>query len=162
VLGPMLLPCGLLDALLFLTALRTFIAPLLLGVLLLVVPVLPLRLLGVLLLQVVTVLLPRLLGVLLLPVVPVLLPLLLSMLLLVVSVLLLLRLLSVLLPLFRFRLLMLTLLLLGMVLFFALLLVLCIGRTSDSEKQRKNGCARNVNYFHRFRRLFRLHSITQR
>jgi hypothetical protein len=39
--------------------------------------------------------------------------------------------------------------------------VLCIGRTRDSEKQRKNGCAGNSNYFHRFRRLLRLRSVTQ-
>jgi hypothetical protein len=96
----------------------------------------------------------------LLLVVPVLLLRLLSMLLLVVPVLLL-RLLSVLLLLFRFGLLVLTLLLLGMVLFFALLLVLSIGRGRNSEKQRKNGCAGNSNYFHKFRRVFRLHSVTQ-
>ena len=64
VLGTMLLPRGLLDALLFLSALRTFIAPLLLGVLLLVVPFLLLRLLSMLLV-VVRVLLLRLLSMLL-------------------------------------------------------------------------------------------------
>ena len=156
VLGTMLLPRRLPDALLFLSALRTFIAPLLLGVLLLVVPFLLLRLLSMLLL-VVPVLL-RLLRVLLLAV-PVLLLRLLSMLLLVVPVLLrllrvlllavpvlLLRLLSMLL---RFALLVLTLLLLGMVLFFVLQLVLCIARTRDYDKQRKNGCGGNSKYFHR-------------
>ena len=171
VLGAMLLPRALLDALLFLGALRIFIAALLLSMLLLVVPIL-LRLLRVLLLAVpvlllrllsmlllaVPVLLLRLLRVLLL-VVPVLLLRLLRVLLLIVPVLLrllrvlllavpvlLLRLLSML---FRFALLVLTLLLLGMVLFFVLLLVLCIARTRDYDKQRKNGCGGNSKYFHR-------------
>jgi hypothetical protein len=173
VLGAMPLPRALLDALLFLSALRTFITPLLLSVLLLVVPFLPLLLLVLLL--VVPVLLLLLLRVLLLLVIPVLRLRLLRMLLLAVPVLLLrllsmlllvvpvlpLRLLSVLLLLFRFALLVLTLLLLGMILFFALLLVLCIGRTRDYDKQRKNGCGGNSNYFHRFR-VLRLHSAIQR
>ena len=187
VLRAVLLPRALLNALLFLSALRTFIAPLLLGVSLLIVLLLPWRLLSMLLL---TVLLPpwRLLGMLLL-VVPVLLLRLLSMLLLVVlflpllllgmlllvvpvlllrllSMLLLVvlllpwRLLSVLLLLFRFGLVVLALLLLRMILFFALLLLLCIGRSRNSEKQRKNGCAGNSNYSHQFR-LLRLYSATQ-
>jgi len=40
-------------------------------------------------------------------------------------------------------------LLLGMVLLIALLVVLCIRRSSNSEKQRQNGCAGNSNYSHR-------------
>ena len=47
-----------------------------------------------------------------------------------------------------FCLLVLTLLLLGVVLLFALLLVLCISRSSDSEKQRQNGCASDANCVH--------------
>jgi hypothetical protein len=40
-------------------------------------------------------------------------------------------------------------LLLGMVLLCALLVLLCIRRSGDSEKQRQNGCAGDSNYFHR-------------
>ena len=137
----MLLPRGLLDAMLFLGAPVRLIAPLL-GVPLLVV-VLTLRLLGMLLL-VVVVLTLRLPGVLLL-VVPVLALLLLSVLLLVVPVLplLLLGVLgSLLLALRR------SMLLWGTVLVCALLIPLCICRTGDSEKQRQNGCAGDSNYFH--------------
>src|SRR5712692_956200 len=95
----MLLPCALLDTLLFLCALGLFIAPLLLSVLLLLVLALPQLLLSMLL--------------------------------------------------FRLGLLVLALLLFGMVLLFAVLLLLCVGRSSDSEKQRQNGCAGDSNYFHR-------------
>ena len=50
----------------------------------------------------------------------------------------------------RLGLLVVGLLRLGMVWFFALPLVLRIGRARDSEKQTKNGCAGNSNYLHRF------------
>jgi hypothetical protein len=43
----------------------------------------------------------------------------------------------------------LSMLLLGMVLLCALLVLLCIRRSGDSEKQRQNSCARDSNYFHR-------------
>ena len=43
----------------------------------------------------------------------------------------------------------LSMLLLGMVLLCALLLLLCIRRSRDSEKQRQNGCAGDSNCFHR-------------
>jgi len=43
----------------------------------------------------------------------------------------------------------LSMLLLGMVLLRALLVLLCIRRSGDSEKQRQNGCAGDSNYFHR-------------
>src|SRR5229473_2982144 len=46
-------------------------------------------------------------------------------------------------------LLVLALLLLGMVLLCALLVLLFIRRSGDSEKQRQNGCAGDSNYFHR-------------
>jgi hypothetical protein len=49
---------------------------------------------------------------------------------------------------FGLGLLVLALLLLGMVLLFALLLVLCVNRSGDSEKQRQNGSARDSNYLH--------------
>ena len=150
----MLLPGALLDSLLFLSALGLFIAPLLLSMLLL--PVLVLLLLSMLLLSVLVLLL---LGMLLLPVLVLLLGmlllpvliLLLGMLLLFVLVLLLLPLsllwlLSILL--FGLGLFVLALLLFGMVLLFALLPLLCIRRSGDSEKQRQNGCA-DSNYFHR-------------
>jgi hypothetical protein len=106
------------DALLFLRALRMFMAPLL-SVLLTIVLILPLLL--------------SMLGpiVLVLP-------------LLLLSVLL--RLLSMLLG--GFGLLVLTLLLLGVVLLFALLLVLCVSRSSDSEKQRQDGFAGEANCVH--------------
>jgi hypothetical protein len=39
--------------------------------------------------------------------------------------------------------------LLLMVLLFAVASLLCVGRSSDSEKQRKNGCAGDSNCFHR-------------
>jgi hypothetical protein len=42
----------------------------------------------------------------------------------------------------------LSMLLLGMVLLCALLVLLCIRRSGDSEKQRQNGCAGDSNYFH--------------
>ena len=82
-----------------------------------------------------------------LPIVVVL-PLLLLSVLLPIALVLPLLLLGVLLVLFRFGSLVLTLLLLGMVLFFALLLVLCVSRSSDSEKQRQNGCAGDSNRVH--------------
>src|SRR5579864_1597195 len=137
----MLLPCAVLDSLLFLRALRTFVAtlssillsvvlilPLLLGMLLLVL-VLPLLLLGMLLLLVMVLPL-QLLGMLLLLVLV--LPLLfLDMLLL-----------------FGLGLLVLALLLCGMVLLVALLLVLCVSRGCDSEKQRQSRCADDSNDFH--------------
>ena len=140
----MLLPCALLDSLLFLSALRLFIAALLLSMLLLPALVL-LLLLDMLLLLVLVLLL--LLGMLLLPVLVLLL---LNMLLLFVLVLLLLLLsalwlLSMLL--FGLGLFGLALLLLGMILLFALLPLLCVGR-GDSEKQRQNGCTGDSNHFH--------------
>ena len=39
-------------------------------------------------------------------------------------------------------------LLLGMVILFALLFVLGVNRSRNSEKQGQNGCAGNSNYFH--------------
>ena len=36
-----------------------------------------------------------------------------------------------------------------MVLLFAVLLLLCVCRSSDSEKQRQNGCADDSNWFHK-------------
>ena len=138
----MLLPCALLDSLLFLSALGLSIATLLLSMLL---PALVLLLLLDMLLLLVLVLL-LLLGMLLLPVLVLLL---LNVLLLFVLVLLLLLsalwLLSMLL--FGLRLLVLALLLFGMILLFALLPLLCVGR-GDSEKQRQNGCAGDSNHFH--------------
>src|SRR6266849_4070183 len=122
----MLLPGSLLDTLLFVRALGTLIASLLLGVLLLVVLALTLLLLGVLLLVVLALTLLLLSLLLLLCV-----PLRLSMLLLGLG------------------LLVLALLLLGMVLLCALLVLLCIRRSGDSEKQRQNGCAGDSYYFHR-------------
>ena len=122
------LPCTLLHALLFLRALRTFVAPLLLSVLLAIVLVLALLLLSMLL--AIVLVLPLLLLSMLLPVVLVLPLLLLSMLL------------------FGFGLLVLALLLLGMVLLFALLLVLCVSRSSKSKKQRQNGCVGDSNRVH--------------
>jgi hypothetical protein len=50
--------------------------------------------------------------------------------------------------LFGFGLLVATLLLFGMVLILTLLLVLCQGGSSDSQKQRQNGCASDSNYSH--------------
>src|SRR6266849_792554 len=58
-------------------------------------------------------------------------------------------LLGVLLLLFVLGLLVLALFLLGMVLLCALLFLLCVGRSSNREKQRQNGCAGDSNYFHR-------------
>jgi hypothetical protein len=49
--------------------------------------------------------------------------------------------------LFGLGLLVLVLLLFGMILLFALLPLLCVGR-SDYEKQRQNGCTGDSNYFH--------------
>src|SRR5216684_9291273 len=124
----MLLPGSLLDTLLFVRALGTLIASLLLGVLLLGVLLLVVLVLTLLLLRML--LLSRLLllsGLLWL----LLLTLRLSMLLLGLG------------------LLVLALLLLGMVLLCALLVLLCIRRSGDSEKQRQNGCAGDSNYFHR-------------
>jgi hypothetical protein len=138
----MLLPCALLDSLLFLSALGLSIATLLLSMLL---PALVLLLLLDMLLLLVLVLL-LLLGMLLLPVLVLLL---LNVLLLFVLVLLLLLsalwLLSMLL--FGLRLLVLALLLFGMILLFALLPLLCVGR-GDSEKQRQDDCTGDSNYFH--------------
>src|SRR6266852_5421879 len=133
----MLLPGSLLDTLLFVRALGTLIASLLLGVLLLVVLALTLLLLGVLLLVVLALTL-LLLSLLLLLCVPLLLCVLLLLLTLRLSMLLL-----------GLGLLVLALLLLGMVLLCALLVLLCIRRSGDSEKQRQNGCAGDSNYFHR-------------
>src|ERR1035437_6748155 len=158
-------PCAALDALLLLSAVRLRVSLPLLGVLL-VIPFRPLLLLRVLCL-------PVLLLWLCLP---------LSMLLrrpgllvlaLLLIVLWLLLWLGVLLLLILFRPLLsmllrglrlrgLGLLLFGMILFFARLLVLGIGRTRDSEKQRQNGCAGNSNYFQRVSLLIlRLQSATQ-
>jgi hypothetical protein len=36
-----------------------------------------------------------------------------------------------------------------MVLLFALLLMLCVSRSSDAEKQRQSRCADDSNYFHK-------------
>jgi hypothetical protein len=109
---------------------------LLLGVLSLLVLLLSLFLLGVLSLLVLLLSL-LLLGVLLL-LSPLWLLLLLLCLLLLSSMLL-----------FRLGLLVLALLLCGMVLLFALLLMLCVNRSSESEKQRQKGCARDSNYLHK-------------
>jgi hypothetical protein len=139
------LPCALLGALLFLCPFRMFVAPLLLlGVLLLLV----LLLLLVSMLLRVAVLRLLLLSALL-PV-AVLLLLLLGMLLLLVLLLLLLLSMLLLLTVFLlwFGLLVLTLLLLGVVLLLVLLLVLCVSRSSNSEKQRQNGCASDLNCVH--------------
>ena len=135
----MLLPGTSLDALLFLSALVLFMAPLLLNDLPLSVLVLTLLLLSLLRLSLVLFMAPLLLSDLLLPVLVLLslllnllgLPLLLSTLLcwpgLLVRV----------------------LLLFGMVLLFALLLLLCAGRSSDSQKQRQDSCAGDSNCFHK-------------
>jgi hypothetical protein len=142
----MLLPGALPDPLLFLRASWLFIAPLCLNTLLLVVLVLPLLLLSTLLLLVVLVLPLLLLGVILLSVL-VLPLLLLSTLLLLVILVLPLLLLSMLL--FGLGLLLSALLLIGMVLLVTPLLLLCVARSSDSEKQRQDGCASESNCFHR-------------
>ena len=165
----MLLPCAVLDPLPFLSVPWLFIAPSLLGVLwplllrMLLLSVLCLLLLFLLLsmlLPVVLVLSLLLLSVLSLLLLFLLLgtPLLLSMLCLLLLFLLLsmLLLLSVLWLLLLFLLLRTLLfglgllaLLLGMVLLFALLRVLCVSRSSDSEEQRQNGRAGESNYLHR-------------
>ncbi len=152
----MLLPGTPLDALLFLRALGPFIAPLALGVLWLPILVLPLPLLSVLGMLLPLLRLALLLSMLLfvlgfalaLLVLILVLPLLL---LSALGLLVLLFWLTLLLSMLRFGLgfLVLALLLLGMVLLFALLLVLCVRRSSDSEKQRQNGCAGDTNHFHR-------------
>jgi len=49
--------------------------------------------------------------------------------------------------LFGLSLLVLALLLLGMVLLFPVLLLLCVSRSSDSEKQGQNGCAGDSELF---------------
>src|SRR5579871_4774055 len=151
----MLLPCALLDSLLFLSALGLSIATLLLSMLLpalvllllldmlLLLVLVLLLLLGMLLLPVLVLLL--LLGMLLLPVLVLLL--LLGMLLLPVLLLLLSALWLLSMLLFGLRLLVLALLLFGMILLFALLRLLCVGR-GDSEKQRQNGCTGDSNHFH--------------
>jgi hypothetical protein len=51
--------------------------------------------------------------------------------------------------LFRLGLLVLALLLCGMVLLFALLLMLCVSRSSECEKQRQKGCAGDSNPLHK-------------
>ena len=138
ILRAMLLPCALLDTLLFRSALL-LVVPLSL-LLLLPVLVLPLLLLSLLLLLVL--ILPLLLLSLLLLLVLVLPLLLLSMLLLLVvlPLLLMLR--------FGLGLLVFALLLLGMILLFALLLLLCADRSSDSEKEGQNGGTGDSTYFH--------------
>src|SRR5579864_5787825 len=144
----MLSPRALLDALLFLGALRMPVAPLL-SVLLPVALVLPLLLLSVLL--PVVLVLPLLLLRVLLSVVLVLPLVWLSVLLWLVRVvprLLLRMLLRLSMLLFRLGLLMLALLLCRMVLLLVLLLVLCVSRSSDSEKQRQNGCTSDPNWVH--------------
>jgi hypothetical protein len=123
----MLLPRALLDALLFLSALRMVVAPLL-SVLLPIVLVLHLPLLGMLLLFVLVLWL-----------------LLLSVLLLLVLILPLLLLSMLLLG---FGLLVLILLLLGVVLFIALLVLLCKSRGCDSQQQRKNRGAGDPDCIH--------------
>ncbi len=141
VLGAMLLPGTLLDTVSILSV-PWFVAPPLLGVLLVSVLVLLLRLLSVLLMFVL--ILPLLVLSMLLVFVLVL-SLLLSILL--VSVLVLPLRLTVLL---RVGLLVLVSLLFRVVLLFVLLLVLRVGRSSHSEKQTQNGCAGDSNYFHRY------------
>ena len=136
----MLLPRAVLDSLLFLAALWTFVAPPL-SLLLPIALVLPLLLLSMLL--PIVLVLSRLLLSMLLPITLVL-PLLLLSMLLPIALVLPLLLLSVLL--LGSGLLVLTLLLLGMVLFFVL--VLCVSRRSDSEKQRQNGCTGDINCVH--------------
>ena len=150
----MLLKGTLLNTLLFLRALGSLIALLLLGMLLLVVLVLTLLLLGVLLLVLVLTLL--LLCMLLRLVVVILALLLLRVLLLLCGFFLLsaplwllLLMLRLSMLLFGLGLLVLALLLLGMVLLCALLFLLCVGGSSSREKQRQNGCAGDSNYFHR-------------
>jgi hypothetical protein len=143
----MLLPCAVLDALLILCASHMFVAPLLLlGMLLLLVLLLLLLSMllpvAVLLLLLLSMLSMRLLAA-------VLLLLLLGMLLLLVVLLLLLGMLLLLAVfLLWFGLLVLTLFLLGVVLLLVLLLVLCVSRGGDSEKQRQNGCASDLNGVH--------------
>ena len=128
----MLLPCALLDTLLFLSAPGVLVVPLLLGALSLLTLGRPLLL--------VSVLLPVILVLPLLSMLP-LLALLLPLLRLLGSLLF-----SVYLPmLLRMLLLGLALLLLGMVL---LLLLLRIDRTTDSEKQSQNGGIGHFKYFH--------------
>ncbi len=171
VLGPMLLPGTLLDTVSILSV-PWFVAPPLLGVLLVSVLVLLLRLLSVLLmfvlilpllvlsmLLVFVLVLSLLLSILLVSVL-VLLLLLLSMLLMFVLVLPLLLLSMFLMfvlvlllrltVLLRVGLLVLVSLLFRVVLLFVLLLVLRVGRSSHSEKQTQNGCAGDSNYFHRY------------
>ena len=172
--GALLLPCTLLDVLLFLSALGGALPRPLVSVLLLLGLSLPLRLLGALLLLGLSLPL-RLLSVLLLLglslplwLLGVLLPLGLSLPLRLLSVLLLrglslplwlllsvLRLLLLFwLPLrlsmlrLRFGARVRALLRSGMLLLFALLLLPCQGRSSDSEKQRQNGGAGESNRFH--------------
>lgn len=140
----MLLPCALVDTLLFLRALGALIALLLslstlLRLLVFVLLLLLSTLLGLLVLVLLLLLctLPCLL-VLLLLLSPLWLLLLLLCLLLLSSMLL-----------FRLGLLVLALLLCGMVLLFALLLMLSVNRSSESEKQRQKGCAGDSNYLHK-------------
>src|ERR1039457_3971987 len=162
----MLLPCALLNALLFLRGLGALIVPLLLlGALLrLLVLILPLLLLGALLCLLVLILplllLSTLSGLLVLVLLRLLLLLVLVLPLLLLSMLLLGRLALLLrMLLFRFRLLLLALLL-GMVLLFALLLVLRVRRSRDSEKQTQKGCAGESNYFHSVSNIYgSLHSL---
>jgi hypothetical protein len=147
-LRAMLLPGAPLDALLFLAALRMFVAALLLGVLLPIVLALALLLLSVLLSIVLV--LPLLLLCVLFWILPVLPLLLLGVLLPIVLVLplLLLSMLRLSVLLCGFGLLVPSLLLLGMGLLFALLLVLGINGSSDSEKQKQYGCAAYSNCVH--------------
>jgi hypothetical protein len=142
----MLLPCAPLDSLLLWRVLASIVAPPLRGTRVVVVPVLPLLLLGVLL-AVVLVLPLLLLGMLLL-----------VMLRLLVTLGLLLPLLPLRLGVLRLRFLgmllfglaslMPTLLLFGVVLLVAVLFVLGTGRSSDSENQGQDGRAGNCDHFH--------------
>jgi len=140
----MLLPCAPLDPLLLWRVLASIVVPPLRGTSVVVVPVLPLLLLGVLL----TVVPVLLLGMLLLVMLR----------LLLVTLGLLLPLLTLRLGLLRLRFLgmmlfglaslMPTLLLIGVVLPVAVLFVLGTGRCSDSENQGQDGRAGNCDHFH--------------
>src|ERR1017187_271774 len=156
----MLLPCALLNSLLFLSALGALIVPLLLlGALLrLLVLILPLLLLGALLCLLILILPLLLLGLLTLILLSLLLGMLLCLLILILPLLLLrlLLLLVLVLPL-----LLLSMLLLGrLTLLLRMLLVLRVRRSRDSEKQTQKGCAGESNYFHSVSNIYgSLHSL---
>jgi len=132
----MLLPCAPLDPLLLWRVLASIVVPPLRGTSVVVVPVLPLLLLGVLL----TVVPVLLLGMLLLVM--------LRLLLVTLGLLLPLLTLRLGMLLFGFALLMPALLLFAVVLLVAVLFVLGIGRYSDSENQGQDGRAGDCDHFH--------------